>query len=310
MALACVPIVLLATLGSVVHADPPTLAGPRVAARIDSETTLVRWDYAGRLVPLDSSAEEAAIALLDLTREQKQRVLKIVAERAAIFDKVILTSIDLFQRFEAADERKDAAEMLDLLGQFTQRLGPLTRRGSVFDEIYGLLPREQAGRFALLVDEYHQALLRDARRAAELENRAFDALQAAVAIRGQEMLRAIERSFERSTVAGEREFEELLERLDLKPESEQIIRAMATDFAAKTNLNPTKGQTLVFVIQVLAELETAERVKVMRKVFEIEREKKRQQREDERHAREADGMTRGSMDGSTQNNGLMMNSGG
>lgn len=277
-----VSVILLAVLSPGAAAEPPALAGPMVAERRGSESTLVRWDYGGRLVLLDSSAEEAAIALLDLTRREKERVLQIVAERAAIFDRVISTSLDLFLKFEAADARQDRAEMLDLLGQFTERLGRLTQRGSMFDEIYAALPREEAARFALLVDEYHRALLRDARRAAELENRAFNAVQAALEIRGQEMLRAIERSFERTSLAGEREFEELLEKLDLKPESEQVVRAMATDFALKTNLNPTAGQTLVFVVQLLAELEPEERVKVVRKVFEIEREKKRQEREDRR----------------------------
>ncbi|KAA0215644.1 MAG: hypothetical protein DYG94_08610 [Leptolyngbya sp. PLA3] len=287
MSLARVLLVLLAILAPAVQADPPALAGPSVEAPIQARSTLVRWDYAGRLVLLDSSAEEAAIALLELTREQKERVLEIVAERAAIFDKVIITSIDLFQRFESADESKNGAQMLDLLGQFTERLGPLTRRGSLFDEVYSVLPREQAMRFARLVDEYHWALLRDARRAAELENRSFDAVQAALQIRGQEMLRAIERSLERSTVAGEREFEELLEKLDLKPESEQTIRAMATDFAARTNLNPTKAQTLVFVVQVLAELEPGERAKVVRKIIEINREDRRAARQAEERLRES-----------------------
>ncbi len=309
MWLASIPVVLLAIVTPTASADPPALAGPRVGEEREAGATLVRWDYAGRLVLLDSSPEEAAIALLELTREQKERVLKVVAERAAIFDKVISTSIELFQRFEVADERKDAGEMLDLLGQFTQRLGPLTQRGTAFDEIYSALPREKAGRFAVLVDEYHQALLRDARRAAELENRAFDAVGAALEIRGQEMLRAIERSFERTSVAGEQEFEELLEQLDLKPESEQIVRAMATDFALKTNLNPTKAQTLVFVVQLLAELEPDERVKVVRKVFEIEREKKRVEREDEKRMREMDDPMGESME-PMQSDDAMMNSGG
>lgn len=304
-----VSVILLAVLAPAVVADPPALAGPRVTEPWGAESTLVRWDYAGRLVLLNSSAEEAAIALLDLTREQKERVLQVVAERAAIFDRVISTSVDLFLKFEAADARQDGAEMLDLLGQFTERLGRLTQRGSMFDEIYGVLPREEASHFALLVDEYHQALMRDARRAAELENRAFNAVQAALQIRGQEMLRAIERSFERSSVAGEREFEELLEKLDLKPESEQIVRAMATDFALKTNLNPTMGQTLVFVVQVLAELEPEERVKMARKIFEIEREKKRAAREDERAMRHRDGMTGEPIDGSMKRDEPAMNAG-
>lgn len=257
--------------------DPPLLSGPQV--RMSERTpSLVRLDYEGRLVRLETSPEEAALDVLDLDQQTREKVLTILSERTAILDRVVMQSLPLFQQFDVAEQDKDGERKAELLGEFTHRLSPLIKRGTLFDELYAVLPREQAATFARMVDAYHQALIRDARRQAEIEHRAFNAVEAAMQIRGEAMLKAIERSFARSTQSGEREFEELLEKLDLSPEGEQIVRARATKFAEDTMLNPTKAQTVFFVLGVLSELEPAERIKVVRRVIEINREQKAAER--------------------------------
>lgn len=258
--------------------DASLLSGPQVLRERTEPPTLVRWDYSGRVVLIDAAPEEAAIALLDLDEPTARRVTEIIAARAAVFDRVVIESIDLFERFQAAEATSDARAKREIIGAFTRRLSPLIRRGALHDELYAALPRGQATMFAHLVDEYHRALVADARRQAEIEGRPFNAVEAALKIRGDSLGKAIERSFARTTQAGEREFEELIEKLDLRPESEQLIRARATDFAQKTKLNPTKGQSLMFVLRVLSELEPDERTKVIRRVIEINREQREAER--------------------------------
>lgn len=274
-----VPIVALTWTVQLAACDPPLLSGPQVNSADGRAPTLVRLDYEGRLVRLDTSPEEAALDEIELDQYTRERILSILSERTAILDRVVMQSLPLFQQFDVAEQEKDGAAKGRLLGEFTHRLAPLIRRGTLFDELYAVLPREQASTFARMVDEYQQALIRDARRQAEIENRAFNAVEAAMQVRGEAMLKAIERSFARSTQSGEREFDELLEKLDLSPEGEQIVRARATRFAEDTMLNPTKAQTVFFVVQVLSELEPNERVKVVRRVIEINREQKAAERE-------------------------------
>jgi len=274
----CVVLLMLAgaLCGSARAWGPPLLTGPEVSG--SKPETLVRWDYTGRLIEVGASAEEAAIELLDLSEEARRRVAEILAERAAIFDRVVLESFELFGRIQTAEAENNAVAMREALAEFAERLSPLTRRGSLREELYVALPREQAIRFAQLVDEYDRALIEDARRAAEQMGEKFNPIEAAFQIRGEALVKAIERSFERTTQADEKEFDELLRKLDLKPESEQLIRARAIEFAQKTNLNPTKGQQLLFIVRVLSELEPDERIKAVRGVIRINREQRQAER--------------------------------
>lgn len=264
------------------------LAGPPVRVSEPDRPTLIVWDYSGRLQRLDVSPEEAAVDLLDLDDATRESVLVIVSERAAVLDRVVIESLDLFQQFEVANSNDNGPAKAALIAELSRRLRPLLTRGMLFDEFYEVLPRDKAPQFAHMVDEYRRAAIEDARRQAEQEGRPFNALQAGLELRGQAFAQAIERSFARTTQAGEKEFEELLTRLDLSPEGEQIIRARATRFAEQTKLNPTKAQTLVFVLQVLSELEPAERIKVVRGVIEINREQKALEREMENQHRGQD----------------------
>ncbi|GAB4382999.1 MAG: hypothetical protein Kow0022_01730 [Phycisphaerales bacterium] len=267
-------IVLGCRIPALGQSAPPALAGPEVRVRQPDRPTLVRWNYAGRLELLDTPPEEAAIDLLELDEATKKSVSAIFSERAALLDRVVIESVELFQQLEAADADGDGQRRAALLAELAGRLRPLFARGTLFDELYEALPRDQKVRFALLVDEYRRAAIEDARRQALLEHRPFHALQAQVEMRTKGFLREIERSFERTTRAGEREFEDLLARLDLSPGGEQTVRTLAARFAEQTKLKPTKAQTLLFLLHVLQELEPADRAKAVRTLMEIRREQR------------------------------------
>lgn len=272
-------IVLGCRIPALGQSAPPPLAGPEVRVRQPDRPTLVRWNYAGRLELLGIPPEEAAIDLLELDEATRERVSAILSERAALLDRVVIESIDLFQQLEAADANDDGQSRAALLAELAGRLRPLLSRGTLFDELYEALPRDQAVRLAHMVDEYRRAAIEDARRQAMLEHRPFHAFQAQVEMRSKGFLQEIERSFERTTRAGEREFEQLLARLDLSPKGEQTVRTLAARFAEQTKLKPTKAQTLLFLLQVLRELEPADRAKAVRTVMEIRREQKALERQ-------------------------------
>ncbi len=244
-------------------AEPAVLEGPAIGPDAQREGSIVRWGYEGRLVRLDTTPEQAALELLDLSPTVRERVNSILAERMAIFDQTVIESLDLISRFESAKALKNGKAMRETLGAFMGRLAPLVGRGPAVMELARAMPREQAMKFRALVNEYHKAVLADEKRLAERERRKFHPIEVALKARGDELGQEIERSIKRSAAMADAGFEMLLQSLDLDPEVEATIRSRTLEFVQKVNFNPTKEQEDSFMAQLFIDLDRESRVKIM-----------------------------------------------
>jgi hypothetical protein len=239
------------------------LAGPRAdAARA---RTLVKRDFRGELEPLDTTPEEAALELLTLTPEERERVEKIIAERASALDRVVQENISLLLRIDGLEREGMTPDRAEALRELMNKLAPHLRRGSLKDEIAPELEPENERAFTAMVDEYMRELVREeAGRAPKGEKKGPLARTIAVRLRllGQE----IKRSYERKIDAGKAELERVLDLVEATPEQRAEIERLALEYAQETLGRPSKQARSRFVSRVLGEL-TAEQRKTLIKDF-------------------------------------------
>lgn len=212
-------------------ADPPALAGPSVTDT-KAPPSLVQRDFEGKVKRLEEPADEAALALLPLTPEQRAKADAVLAQRHALLDRLVLENFQTVSRLRGApaDERRQV--FLEL----REALRPLRERGSLADELRPVLTSEQHERHAELVGEYFAAITDETapgEAMGEQPRRAVDRAGAA----GRELIQqigvAVRRSYERTIGQQQKELEATLAALNLTPEQDAKVRKIILDSAQK-----------------------------------------------------------------------------
>lgn len=272
MTYAAAIVALLAT-GALVPAQPPApppappgpaseapLGGPRVAEPA-RPATLVERDYEGRVKTLESSPEEAALKLLDLSPTERAAAERVLAGRARLLDDFVSQNFELLARSAGAFASNRRAEQLRALMDVLHKTQPLRARGPLIDEMAGVLEAPGAARLRALVAEYWDSLVRDRQAAAEARSGKREPRFAILAREKLELLgREVQRSFQRQLPpGGEQEFDALLASLELRPEQERRVRRMAEEFIIRNRFRPTEAQERRFMLEVTAILDEPQR---------------------------------------------------
>lgn len=244
-------------------AAPPVLAGPSVAAKTE-RPTLIEVDVMGRIRELESTPEEAALAMMTLEPEVADEVQGILAARAAVLDRIVMENLELAIQFEAARQAEDRGRQLVLLLEIGRRLEPYRARGPLLAELKGVLPPDDAALLEEMVGEYRRAMVREAVRKAREAGERLTPRQAGVRQGLMETGAELRRSFERQIAASTREFEELLAHLDLRPQQEAAVRRIVLDYAQRTLGKATQEDVRTLLADVARELDPSQRVKLVR----------------------------------------------
>ncbi len=153
--------------------DDQALAGPKVD-RPASEKTNVERTYDGTLVRLETRPEQAAIALLTLTDDQKQPINKLFEDRATKLSNVLFDNLDTFLAVPAAGQAgggrpsNDPKDREEIAGKMRELHKAGAEAGLIepplIDQVAKLLPQEQTPEFRRLVAEYMTALEQQAQK--------------------------------------------------------------------------------------------------------------------------------------------------
>lgn len=237
------------------------LAGPK--ADTAPARTLVKRDFRGELEPLDTTPEEAALEFLVLAPEERERVQKIIAERASALDGVVQENVALLLRIDGLEREGMTPDRVEALRDLLNKLALQVRRGSLKDEVAAELEPENGRAFTATVDEYMRELVREeAELAPEGEKKGPLARMIAVRLRllGEE----IKRSYERKIDAGKAELERVLDLIEATPEQRAEIERLALEYAQETLGKPSKRARSRFVSRVMGELAAAQRKKLIK----------------------------------------------
>jgi hypothetical protein len=250
---------------------PPAdaLRGPTVK-EATRPATLVHREMGGALVRLETRPEEAALGLLDLTKDQRAAADKVLAERYAAVSKQLSEHYDLFLKIVAARQGgAQREELAPMLREFRAAAAPLFEK-PLEASIAAALPEDKATVFRSLVDEYEKALAAEdeSRRpqggAGAAPNERMTRARQEISLTLREMGRVL-----RSIVQERRErADELIQKLGATPEQEEKIRSIIRETAGKNGVvkELKEDQRRELMQKILAELTPEQRKAAIEKL--------------------------------------------
>lgn len=144
-----------ATSPGAADAERDPLAGPKVddpAAR-----TLVRYDMQNRLQRVDVRPEEAALRLLELDENTRERARGVVLDRADALRVHLAANIELVKEFAEPAIAKDNAKTAEMAKQLFERFDPQRQLEPMAGPLASVLSAEEHARLMTLVREYWEA---------------------------------------------------------------------------------------------------------------------------------------------------------
>jgi len=254
-------------------ADP--LSGPKVAPAA-AGPSIVERDFEGRLRFPEVRPEEAALAKLDLTPEEKAATQAVLVERAALFDQLVRENLDLLLKGMSARESGDKEALAAVLKEYNIALRPIVAKGQLADQLEKVLPAPKGEQLQAMMREYWRAVYDDANAGTEDVVSPQRNLPGHVGPRGrhtmhgvltQEAIRLlgteVKAAYDRVAEQGNRRLEDAIKVLELSPEQEAKVRSLAVDFGQETKLNPTPAQQTALFRKIMAELTPEQRAKML-----------------------------------------------
>lgn len=271
--------VLAAGGGGVVQAQeregatPPALSGPKVqrGAPNAEVRTLVHKEFDGRLKRLEVEPVGAAIAIMELNPEERAAAEKVLIERKTSFDALLRDNIPLVLKLDGAFKGHDNGEGQKALQQLFEKAKPVLAKGPLLDQVAAVLPPDKAKELRRLHAEYMNAAVQDRMDTGPADKK-NDRFGARVAEGFANFQREIENSAKRVFEGGDKDFKELVRKLDLTPEQESKVQGMFLDMYANSNGKPTKGEQAKVLLKSLALLTEEQKVKLREIVAQEARE--------------------------------------
>lgn len=242
----------------VASAQDAPLAGPALAGA-EREPSLVRVDYEGRVRRLEVPPEEAALELLGLDAGTLAAARRVLSERAAVLDRIVLENLELFPQFAAAEQAGDRLGQLRLFMEFVRITEPLRQRGMLDEELRTVLPEGVRARFERLVSDYWRAAAAERVQRAKAEGATVRAGEAMRQERFDALGRELERSYARLSASESFFVEYLLRGLDLSEHQEKRIRAIIGEYDARAMRGATEAEQAEAFLGVIALLNEKQR---------------------------------------------------
>lgn len=237
---------------------PDDLSGPKVE-KPKATYTLVKTGFNGKLERITQPIEEATLAILPLSPEEREKVDRILVARAATVDKGIKGSVPIILRIQGVREEGITTDRQAAIRELNEKLPILRDRDGFRAELRLVLTAENAARFDAVMSEYVRAATLQASADAKAEGRKGNpflmSLGESLRLVGLE----VQQSFDRIVKDGTDKTDRLIEVIQPTAEQEGAIRNLITDFGQKTQLNPSPAQRSAFVKDLMKLLTVKQR---------------------------------------------------
>jgi hypothetical protein len=178
------------------------LAGPRVD-QPRRESTLLRFDFSGRVADTDEPPEFEALKGLGLSPQSRAAVDALALERSRFLDDFVSGHIDLLVKFGSAAAAQNVPDVLALLHEALGPLRPLVDAGPLAPRVRALLPAEQAERYDAALREYWTAVIADGERTLDKQGNPPPVFAILARTRLESFGHEIERAFKRVEASGD-----------------------------------------------------------------------------------------------------------
>lgn len=251
----------LILLNSPAWAQPPAgddqvLSGPAVPDEV--ARTLVRFNAGGRFQRVEGRPEEAALMLLPLDSDTRERARAVISDHEAALQRLLIDNIDTVKETTDAILAGDNAGVQRLSKDLYDRFDPAHTRDPLMAPLVGVLPDAQHADLKRLLDEYWAAWIKAERRAGSKEPEAKAQGRLTFTLFQEDIRRAYDRTL--------RPFRERIERIyqvaDPTPEQRAAIREAVIDYIRETRLKPSAEQRDQVARRVYLILDEERRIKL------------------------------------------------
>lgn len=229
------------------------------------------------IIRLETTPEEAALELVNLTPQEREAVNKVLAERAAVMDRIVADNLPKLLKYQGIREGDTLRERMQALTELARSMKPMEEynaaHGTLLRQISALIAPEKAALVQKLVSDYRRAIMAEADATYPQDPRHDTPEKRQSALRGRELLLAIgtelNRSYDRQIAAKTEALNDFIAALDLSAEQEQKVRAHAADFAQIAIAGkPTPEQRRAFFGKVFRELNDDQKLKLLTLIYE------------------------------------------
>jgi hypothetical protein len=254
--------------------DADALRGPSIEKHPDRPVrSIVERDFNGRLKRLEDHPVLVALSRLDLSAADKAAAERVLGDRAAAIDMIVRDNLKELVELDGAKKSGDGPAASKLQADLLEKAKPFFKRGTMLAELMPVLPEEKFAELKKMVEEYNRVATQD--RNTDPMNKDKPNPVGNLLAQGFENFGAeAKASFKRVVEAGGKDFDKLIQSLDLTPEQESKVRQKAGDLFQKTYGKPTKGQQLKLFLDIYAELNTEQRHHLARYIGEESRERR------------------------------------
>ncbi|MBX3387906.1 MAG: hypothetical protein KF691_00475 [Phycisphaeraceae bacterium] len=243
--------------------EEPLLSGPRLSEEAEART-LVRFEFSGNLRRLDRTPEEAALNALNLPRESRDQVDKIVRESQTALDEFVSHDPDVFVLLQRARQAGNKPEAPALVAQLAEGIDRATGTVRLRDRLAPLLPESERRDFQRMIDEYWRAVVLDEMQQAQNRNDKFTLAQARVRVTLNAAATEIRRAFERRCVPHEHVLEELIVALDPSDKQNEKVRKPIEAAASRTKSKPNARDLYELSVRVVPALDAPQKLTWLR----------------------------------------------
>ncbi len=276
--------------------ESKSLAGPKVSPKSE-RATLVEIDFPGQVRRLESSPEEAAVSLLELSEEVRGQVQRVLTDRVKKLDAFVADNLLLLNQLDTAGSAGDKLDQLKLISEAVHQLAPVWRKGSLKSQIRAVLPEAARVEFDRLVEEYWVAIVRERQGAGASRNDVAEMKDAGSqpmnedtphAARGpkpksrfeiitEERLasfgKEIERAFERQLASGNIVADYVIKAVAMSDDQKAKIRELCNDFADTTKMEATEKQRQELFVKIAGVLDTKQQLELAKLIQGVKKQK-------------------------------------
>lgn len=248
-------------------ADGGALAGPTVLEGSEKpRATLVSRGIDGKVKVPETTPEEAAADLIDLTKEQRKAVVAVIAQRSKKMEDFVMENLDLLTKFGQAEVTGDKRDQIKLLLEAAGKLEWVWQKGPFEKQVRAALPVAKQGEFDRILAEFWAAIVADRRAVVKEDGTKPNKIEVILGAKLESVGKEIERAAQRAFGSGELIYRKAMEGIELNPDQAEKIRLLWDDYWERTKGEGGEPQNVAMVFKILPLLTKEQQARFIKNV--------------------------------------------
>ncbi len=245
--------------------DGGALAGPTVLeGKEKPRATLVSRGIDGKVKLPDTTPEEAAADLIDLTKDERKAVVAVIAQRSKKMEDFVMENLDLLTKFGQAEGSGDKADQIRLLLEAAGKLEWVWQKGPFEKQVRSAIPVAKQGEFDRLLTEFWGAVVADRRAVVKEDGTKPNKVEVMIGAKLESVGKEIERAAQRAFGSGELIYRKAMEGIELSPDQAEKIRPLWDDYWERTKGEGGEPQNVAMVFKILPLLDKEQQARFIK----------------------------------------------